>query len=262
MPLIYLPDIRLNATISGPEAGPPVVFLHALGTDLTIWDTLLTQLPATLRILRFDLRGHGQSDVPAAPYSMGSLITDTARLIDHFALRDAVVIGLSIGGLIAQGLAVKRMDQVRALVLSNTAARIGAAAQWHDRIAAVRRDGMASIADASLTRWFGPKAAMRADYNHWRNRLSQQNPEGWCGCAYAIANTDFYETTATLRLPTLCIAGDRDGSTPPDLVRETADLIPGSQFRLIRGAGHLPFIEKPAEYATSIITFLQQIGHI
>lgn len=262
MPLIYLPDIRLNAQITGPDSGPPVVFIHALGLDLTIWDMLLPLLPPTLRVLRVDLRGHGQSDAPNAPYSIGSLITDTARLIDHFAIRDAVVIGLSIGGLIAQGLAIKRMDLVRAMVLSNTAARIGSPAQWHDRIAQVRAHGMASIADATLQRWFGPKATARTDYHDWHNRLSAQNPEGWCGCAHAIAHTDFYETTTTLRLPTLCIAGDRDGSTPPDLIRETANLIPGSQFRLIRTAGHLPFIEKPAEYAATITTFFNQIGHI
>ena len=262
MPLITLPDLRLNAQMSGPESGPPVIFLHALGTDLTIWDTILPHLPSTLRILRHDLRGHGQSDTPAAPYSMGALIRDTERLMDHFAIKDAVVIGLSIGGLIAQGLAIKRLDLIRAMVLSNTAARIGSPAQWHDRINLVQTHGMAAIADATLLRWFGPKAAQRPDHQNWHNRLTAQNPEGWSGCAHAIAHTDFYETTATLRLPTLCIAGDRDGSTPPDLVRETADLIPGSQFHLIRGAGHLPFVEKPQEYAIAITSFLRHIGHV
>jgi 3-oxoadipate enol-lactonase len=262
MPLIFLPDTRLNAQISGPDTGPPVILIHALGTDLTLWDTMIPHLPPTLRILRFDLRGHGLSDAPVAAYSMGSLIADTARLIDHFAITDAVIIGLSIGGLIAQGLAIKRMDQCRAMVLSNSAARIGSPAQWHDRIAQVRAHGMAHIADATLQRWFGPKATMRPDYNQWFKRLTNQNAEGWCGCAHAIAHTDFYETTATLRLPTLCIAGDRDGATPPDLIRETASLIPGSQFHLMRGAGHLPFVEKPQEYAATITTFLQSIGHI
>jgi 3-oxoadipate enol-lactonase len=262
MPLIYLPDIRLNAVISGPADGPPVIFAHALGTDLTIWDNLMPHLPPTLRILRLDLRGHGASDTPAAPYSMGSLITDAARMMDHFAMKDAVIIGLSIGGLIAQGLAIKRMDLVRAMVLSNTAARIGTPALWHDRIAQVRAHGMAQIAEATLQRWFGPKVKDRPDHDHWHARLTVQDPEGWCGCAHAIAHTDFYETTATLRLPTLLIAGDRDGSTPPDLIRETAGLIPGSQFHLIRGAGHLPFIEKPTEYARALTTFLQGIGHI
>jgi 3-oxoadipate enol-lactonase len=262
MSRIFLPDIRLNAQISGPTNGPPLVLLHALGTDLHLWDTILPHLPLTLRILRMDMRGHGQSDAPTPPYAMGTLIHDAERCIDHFAIKDAVILGLSIGGLIAQGLAIKRMDQCRAMVLSNTAARIGTPAEWHDRIAQVRSHGMASLSEATLQRWFGPKAKDRPDYDDWHQRLTAQNPEGWCGCAHAIAHTDFYEVTATLRLPTLCIAGDRDGATPPDLIRETQGLIPGSKFHLIRGAGHLPFVEKPTDYAAAITTFLHSIGHI
>lgn len=262
MPIVWLDDIRLNAIVSGPQGGPSLVLIHALGTDLTIWDGLIPLLPAALRILRFDLRGHGQSDTPPAPYAMGQLVRDAERLIDHFGLKDAVVLGLSVGGLIAQGLAIKRLDQVRAMILSNTAARIGSETQWNTRIATVRDGGMASIADATLERWFGRKWRDRPDAADWHARLCAANAQGWCGTAAAIAGTDFYTTTATLTLPTLAIAGDRDGSTPPDLIRETADLIRGSRFHLIRGAGHLPFIEKPQDYATAVTDFLTSIGHI
>jgi 3-oxoadipate enol-lactonase len=157
MPLVFLPDLRLNAEISGPPSGPPLVLIHALGTDLHIWDEVLPLLPPGLRILRFDLRGHGASDVPPAPYNMGTLIRDTERLMDHFAVTDAVILGLSIGGLIAQGLAVKRLDLIRAMILSNTAARIGRPEQWQARIAAVRATGMESLADATMERWLGRK---------------------------------------------------------------------------------------------------------
>lgn len=259
MPLIYLNELRLSARLDGPVTGAPLVLIHALGTDMTLWDALIPLLPPGLRILRLDLRGHGASDGPAPPYAMGTLIRDVERLMDHFALKDAVVLGLSIGGLIAQGLAVKRLDLVRGMILSNTAARIGSAALWHTRIAAVREAGMAAIADATVERWFGRHGKAHAD--HWRAQLLAQNPAGWMGCAAAIAGTDFYQTTATLTLPTLVIAGDRDGSTPPDLVRETADLIRGSRFQLIHGAGHLPFVEKPQAYAAAVTTFLRDIGH-
>ncbi len=137
MPLIYLPDLRLNATLDGPPGAPPLVLIHALGTSMALWDGIAPHLPRH-RLLRLDLRGHGASDVPAAPYAMGTLVRDVERLIDHFALKDTVVVGVSLGGMIAQGLAVKRLDLVRGLVLSNTAARIGTAAQWQDRIATVR----------------------------------------------------------------------------------------------------------------------------
>lgn len=260
MALVWLKDLRLNAVIEGPDDGPPVVLIHALGTDLTIWDGVVAALPRH-RILRFDLRGHGSSDVPAAPYAMGALIRDAEQLIDHFALREAVVVGLSIGGLIAQGLAVKRLDLVRGLVLSNTAARIGTAAQWQDRIAAVQAGGLAALAEGSMERWFGRNWRAAPEMPRIRALFEATAPEGWLGCAAAIAGSDFYETTATLRLPTLAIAGANDGSTPPDLVRETAALIPGHRFRLIRGAGHLPPVEKPAEYAAVLDEFLHDIGH-
>ncbi|WP_112312383.1 3-oxoadipate enol-lactonase [Pseudogemmobacter bohemicus] len=260
MTLIYLPDLRLNASLTGPAGGPALVLIHALGLDHQIWQPLVERLPRH-RILSFDLRGHGASDCPPPPYKMGTLIQDSEKLIDHFCLKDCVVIGLSIGGMIAQGLAVKRLDLVRGLVLSNTAARIGIESQWQDRIALVRREGLKAIHDATMERWLGRGWRESPALPALSARFLATRPEGWAGCASAIAGTDFYETTATLRLPTLVIAGSHDGSTPADLVRETADLIPGHQFRLIRGAGHIPLAEKPDDYAEAIRDFLTRIGH-
>ena len=262
MPAVFLPDLRLNAEISGPADGPALVLIHALGTDLHLWDDLIPLLPPTLRLLRFDLRGHGASDVPPAPYSMGALIRDAERLMDHFALKEAVILGLSIGGLVAQGLAVKRLDLIRAMVLSNTAAKIGRPEQWQGRIDQVRTGGLESIADATMERWLGRNWRSHPDMPCLRAQFTATRSEGWIGCAQAIAGTDFYETTATLTLPTLAIAGANDNSTPPDLVRETADLVLGSRFALIRGAGHLPPVEKPAEYAALLTQFLTEIGHV
>ena len=126
MQMADLGDIRLHYQLSGDPEGPPLVLIHALGTDLRIWDRLVPLLPRGLRVLRYSLRGHGLSDAPDGAYSMGALVRDAERLMDHLGLKDAMVVGLSIGGLVAQGLAVKRLDLVRALVLSNTAAKIGA----------------------------------------------------------------------------------------------------------------------------------------
>jgi len=260
MTLIYLPDIRLNARLTGPKQGPVLVFAHALGTDLTIWDGVLAHLPDYL-CLTYDQRGHGASDCPAPPYAMGALIHDLERLIDHFALTEVVVIGVSLGGRVAQGLAVKRLDLVRGLVLSNTAARIGTQQMWHDRIAQIRAQGLAAYADGAMQRILGPGFRANPHYAALHDLLTRTRPDGWTGCAAAIAGSDFYTTTAALRLPTLAIAGAKDGTTPPDLVRETADLIPGHRFALMRKAGHLPMVERPAEYAALLQDFLHQIGH-
>lgn len=255
-------DVQLHYRVDGDPNGAPIVFANSLGTDLRLWDAMLTHLPSGLRIIRYDKRGHGLSSQPPGPYSMGALVRDAEALLDHLEVRDCVFVGLSIGGLIAQGLAVKRMDQVRALVLSNTAAKIGIPSIWQDRMDAVRRGGIEALADATMERWFSKKFQASPDHLLWRNMMVRQPVDGYLGCCAAISGTDFYTPTSGLRLPTLGIAGSEDGSTPPDLVRETIELIPGSKFELMRRAGHLPCVEQPAEYAALLRGFLTEIGHI
>lgn len=262
MHMADLGDVRLHYRIEGPEDGAPVVFANSLGTDMRLWDPILPLLPEGLRILRFDKRGHGLSTCPPAPYAMGALVSDTEKLMDQLGFKDAFFVGLSIGGMIAQGLAVKRLDLIRAMVLSNTAAKIGNAEMWGERIAAVERGGIESLADAVMERWFSKDFRAGVDLELWRNMLVRQEDAGYAGCSAAISGTDFYATTAKLRLPTLGIAGSEDGSTPPDLVRETVDLIPGSTFHLIRKAGHLPCVERPEDFAAAISDFMRSTGHI
>lgn len=262
MKIATIGEVQLHYRDDGDPNGPPVVFANSLGTDLRLWDDVVPLLPAGLRIVRFDKRGHGLSSCPPAPYAMGALVTDAERLLDHLGIRHCVFVGLSIGGMIAQGLAVKRLDLVRGMVISNTAARIGTAEIWQERIASVRSGGIESLADAVMERWFSKHFRQTEALVAWRNMLVRQPAEGYAGCCAAISGTDFYTTTASLGLPTLAIAGSEDGSTPPDLVRETANLIKGSRFHLMRGAGHLPCVEKPGEYAELLTEFLHEIGHV
>lgn len=243
-------------------SGAPLVFCNALGTDLRLWDGVVSRLPAGLRVLRHDRRGHGLSDAPSGPYAMGTLVRDIEALLDHCGISAAVYVGCSLGGMVAQGLAVKRPDLVRALVLSNTAARIGTAAMWQERVAAVQAGGVAALSEATLARWFARPFRDGAQARLMRHMLERTPAQGYAGCAAAIAGTDFYSTTAGLRMPVLAIAGSEDGSTPPDLVRETAALVPGSRFELIRGAGHLPMVDHPDAYAAILVAFLKEIGHV
>lgn len=259
--LVYLPDLRLNARLEGPQGAPVLVFAHALGTNRSIWDGVLSYL-GDYRCLSYDQRGHGASDVPAGPYGMGALVRDAETLMDHFALRDAVFVGVSLGGMVAQGLAVKRLDLVRGLVLSNTAARIGTAELWARRVAQIRSQGLAAYAPEALQRQLGPRWKDSPHRAYLEGLITATPVEGWAGCAAAIGGTDFYTTTAGLRLPVLAVAGSNDGTTPVDLVRETAELIPGHRFALMRGTGHFPMVEKPADYAALLRDFLKDIGHI
>ena len=254
--------VNIHYRVDGDPEGAPVVFANSLGTDLRLWDDVIDLMPPGLRLIRYDKRGHGLSDCPAAPYAMGALVGDAEALLDHLGVRDCLFVGLSIGGLIAQGLAVKRMDLVRAMVLSNTAAKIGTPPMWDERIAAVREGGIEALAESIMERWFSPAFRESEAYPAWWNMLVRQPDEGYIGCSAAISGTDFFTPTSGLRLPTLGIAGAHDGSTPPDLVRETVALVPGSDFHLVRGAGHLPCVEQPEEYARVLVDFMRKTGHV
>lgn len=261
MPVADIDGLRIHYRDEGDPAGPPVVFANSLGTDMRLWDPILPLLPGGLRLIRYDKRGHGLSDCPPPPYAMGALVRDAEALLDRLDVRNCVFVGLSIGGMIGQGLAVKRLDQVRALVLSNTAAKIGQPEMWRDRIDKVGTGGIEALADAVMERWFSRTFLRSPEMAAWRNMLTRTPADGYAGCCAAISGTDFYTPTSGLRLPLLAIAGSEDGATPPDLVRETAGLVPGSKFHLIRGAGHLPCVEAPEEYAETLTHFLKDVGH-
>lgn len=262
MPFETLNALNIHYRDEGDPAGAPVVFINSLATTMHLWDPILPYLPEGLRIIRADMRGHGQTDVPEAPYAMGQLVRDTEALMDHLKVKDALVVGLSIGGMVAQGLAVKRLDLVRAMVLSNTAAKIGSPKMWDERIETAQTRGVSVMADATMARWFSRDFLVRPELAHWRAMFESTKPEGYAGCSAAIKGTDFYTPTSGLRLPTLGIAGSEDGATPPDLVRETVELIPGARMELLRRTGHLPCVEKPAEYAALLTGFMKEIGHV
>jgi 3-oxoadipate enol-lactonase len=262
MQVTQVNSVLLHHTATGDPDGLPVVFANSLGTDLRVWDQLLPLLPPGLRLHRYDMRGHGLSDAPEGDYWMGDLVADAAGLMEALGLAGAVFVGLSIGGVVAQGLAAERPDLVRAVVLSNTAPKIGTEAIWRDRIATVRAGGIEAIADGVLGKWFTRRFhAERADeLAAWRHMLTRTPVAGYCGCCAALAGTDLRESTAALRQPVLAVAGSDDGSTPPDLVREMAETIPGAAFELIRGAGHIPCVEAPEALAAAISGFLRRHG--
>lgn len=255
--LLPLRDLAINYVQSG--SGAPVILAHPEGLSLAAWDAVAALLSDRWRIVRADMRGHGGTGCPAPPYAMGALIRDAEALMDALHLRDAVFVGLGAGGLVAQGLAVKRLDLVRGLVLINTAARIPAPAAWQE--AQETATEMGPLIEPLIDRWF-PRAMRESEpADTARTLLRAADASGYAGVSAAMSGTDFYTTTATLTLPTLVVASAGDAATPPDLVRETAELILGAEFRVLRGAGHLPCLDQPQELATLIAAFLTRIGH-
>lgn len=262
MPFCDLPDLRVHYLDDGPKDGPAVVFANSLGTSTVMWDHMVPHLPDGLRLIRYDKRGHGLTDVPPPPYAMGALVRDAEALIDHLGLTRVVFVGLSIGGLIAQGLAAKRPDLVKALVLSNTGAKIGTREIWEDRIQTTRKLGMAQVAPQILKRWFNHKMPDPLVMQDCVDHLTTMTTDGYTGCAAAIQGTDFITPTSGLQVPALGIAGGRDVATPADMVREVCDLIHGSTFKVIPNAGHIPPLDHPERYAAILTEFLADVAHL
>ena len=256
--------ITLHHEHQAGDAGKPlVVFVNSLGTDFRIWDAVLLHFAASgFPTLRYDKRGHGLSALGSPPYAMDQHVGDLAGLLDHVGAKDVVVVGLSVGGLIAQGIAVRRPETVRALVLCDTAHRIGTVESWNDRIATVRDKGVAVIADAVLKNWFTPAffARRAAELAGCRAMLTRQSVDGYAGTCAALRDADHTELVQRIAVPTLCLVGDQDGSTPPALVKAMAELIPGARFEIIPDAGHIPCIEQPDDLFARIQRFLETNG--
>jgi 3-oxoadipate enol-lactonase len=260
MPFGRFNDLVLHYEDEGPAGAPAVVFANSLGTDLRIWDRVALVLGAGLRLVRYDLRGHGLSEAPTAPYTLDDHVGDLAALMDARGVKNTLIVGLSVGGMIAMALAERRPDLVRALVLSDTAHKIGTREMWEARISAVRHSGMAAIADQMMQRWFAAefRASRPADLIGYRNMLIRMPVEGYAGTCASIRDADLTDAASRLALPVLCLVGTEDQATPPDLVRSLAALLPGASFDIIPEAGHLPCVEQPDIMAKHIAAFAKE----
>ncbi|HEY9548501.1 MAG TPA: 3-oxoadipate enol-lactonase [Kiloniellaceae bacterium] len=257
-----LNGVVLHVQDLGAADKPALVFANSLGTDLRIWDDVVARLADRFRIVLYDKRGHGLSEVDKPPYRIADHVGDLAALLDDLAIEGAIVCGLSVGGLIAQGLAARRPELVSALVLCDTAHKVGTAELWNTRMAAIEKGGIASIAEAILERWFSKNLRENdpVALAGWRAMLTRTPQKGYLGTCAAIRDADFTEEAKRIAVPTLCLVGAEDGATPPALVRDLADLIPGARYEVIEGAGHLPCIEQPAAVARLIEAFIEERG--
>lgn len=250
--------ITLHYTRIGPMKGIPLVFINALGTDLRIWDGIVPHFSDRYGVIRYDKRGHGLSDCPPAPYSIRDHASDLLGLLNQLNIAQAILVGISVGGMIALDYAATWPERVHALVLCDTAPQIGTAELWNERITTLREDGMDAMGDAILSRWFAPSFAAQspAAYRGYYNMLTRNPVEGYTATCEAIRDADLTAVAETIVARTLVLCGAEDISTPPDLAQALVRLMPNASFQEIPGAAHLSCIEQPGAVAAQIKQFL------
>ena len=262
MDCVTLGDIvvhyRLRPAAPGKQT---IVFINSLGTDFRIWDDVIAELDSDLGVLVYDKRGHGLSSIGSTPYTIADHADDLGLLLAELGISEAIVCGLSVGGQVAQQLYFDRPELVAGLVLCDTAARIGDPEFWHKRIDTISRDGIASVTDGIMERWFsaGFRHSGKPHYQVARAMFERQPVQGYLATCAAIAGFDRRADTASISVPVSVLVGSEDGATPPDLVADFARQIPESQFQIIEGAGHLPCIEAPAKVAAAIAALVVRV---
>jgi 3-oxoadipate enol-lactonase len=258
---------QLKVAVQGPVhgSGAPIMLSHALGADLHLWDGLATQLAAQGHpVLRYDHRGHGGSAVPAGPYGMDDLVDDAARLVREWGRGPVVFVGLSMGGMVGQGLAVRHPELVNGLVLANTSAQYPEAAKavWAGRIATVEAQGLEAVVDATMERWFcvAWRAAHPESVAGFRAMVLRTAAAGYVASCHAVANVDWLRRLGEVTCPTLIIAGEHDMGAPVAMSQAMAERIAGAELVVLANAAHISVAEQPAAFAAHLGRFLKTVS--
>jgi 3-oxoadipate enol-lactonase len=257
MPFADLAGSRVHYHLDGPAEAPVIVLSNSLGADLAMWDPQMPSLVTRFRVLRYDTRGHGQSNAPAGPYTIEALANDVLGLLDTLAIPRVHYCGLSMGGMIGQWLGLRAAHRIDRLVLVSTAAKIGTDESWKARIDAVRNGGIASIADAVLARWFTPQflAAAPDVVARARQTMIAASADGYVSCCIGIRDADLRESVTRIGAPTLVISATHDVSTPPVDGHFLADHIDGARYVELPAA-HVSNIEAAERFTAALMEFL------
>ena len=252
--------VGLNCEIGGREGAPWLTFSNSLATNLHMWDDQAAALADDFRILRYDKRGHGESDVPEGPYDFPMLIGDVIGLWDTLGIGKSHFVGLSIGGMTAMGLGARHADRLNSIVISNAIAEAPApfVAAWDERIAIVEAEGMGALAAPTVERWCSDEFLDSGSpvLDDLRAMVAATPAGGFIGCARALQGLDFENSLGEIRVPTLFIAGKEDGATPASTMSRIAKLVEGARYVELSPAGHLSNIEQPETYTAALRDFL------
>lgn len=252
--------ITIQYELTGRKDAPVVVLSHCLAGSMDIWDSQVKELEENYRVLRYDTRGHGGSSAPDEDYTMEMLASDVAALIDAASIEKVHFVGISMGGMIGQTLAVMHPEKLSSLVLCDTTCMVPEAMQptWEERIRIAREKGMSPMVEETLARWFSPpfRESNPGIMDKIKNIIRATPVSGFAGCARAISRFNVHGKLPSLHIPALIMVGENDPGTPVDAARQIHEGIPGSEMAVLPGAYHLSNIEAAAAFNKTMLQFL------
>jgi len=259
MPIIKADDgCALNVEVEGPANAPVLMMSNSLGTNLHMWDDQAPAFSKQFRLVRYDRRGHGQSEAPKGPYTMDRLGRDVLSIADALGVKRFNWCGLSMGGMVGQWLGANAPDRLEKLIVSNTHYYYADKQPWHDRIKFTQDKGLAALAPMQMERWF--TKGFREKNAQAIARITEMfvaTPvDGFIGCCEAVRDMDFRQSTPTITVPTMVIVGSQDPATPPSAGEDIHKMIKGSTLVAI-DAAHLSNVEQPKAYTDAVLNFLR-----
>jgi 3-oxoadipate enol-lactonase len=249
--------VRIAYRFDGPAAAPVVVLSNSLMASMAMWQPQMEAL-ADFRVLRMDNRGHGESDATPSPYSIAMLAADVVALLDSLGVAKAHFVGLSMGGMIGQYLGARHGERLLSLSLCDTASQMPGAAMWDQRIETARRDGLAALTEATLSRWFTAPFIARepAVIDGVRQMMLATSVEGYAGCASAVRDMNQTGLLKEIAVPTTIIVGENDPSCPVEQSRLLNHHIAGSTLNILPDSAHLPNIEQADAFNRALLGHL------
>jgi 3-oxoadipate enol-lactonase len=255
--------IQMNYEWAGKRNAPVVALSHSLASSLIMWEPQMNALQDDFQVLRYDIRGHGKTEAPKGAYTMEMLADDAVALLDGLKIDKVHWVGLSLGGMIGQGLALNHASRLRSLVLCDTGAMIPKEAQamWEERIATARNQGMAALAEGTMERWFSPSFLKGNSpmIGRIRGQCLATPVDGFIGCGEAIRKLNYLDRLGEIKLPALILVGEDDQGTPVAASQAMQARIKNSRLVILPKARHLSNIEAAEEFTKALLPFLKSV---
>jgi 3-oxoadipate enol-lactonase len=255
-------DTKIAYQIDGPESAPWMVLSNSLATDRHVWDPQMEALAKKFRVLRYDTRGHGQSEPGLAPYDFGQLTEDVHALLSQLDIQQTDFMGISLGGMTGLALAMCSPERINRLICCDARASAPAPykAMWENNIAKLGETGVAGLMEPTLERWFTPQFMAATENAEMlelvRSMFMATSEVGYEGAARALQNLDMLDGLPSLRCSTLYVVGEADMAAPVDVMKDMADRTPGGSLNVLPNAAHLSNMEQPDAFNSAISDFL------